>query len=110
MEPFAAFSFLLLATFTYILTLCVRKVAEYSFPALKKSVFWLDIFLPFFPAALGAAFGYFAKDFGFPTEIGSIALARIAFGSVAGFFSAACFRVVKSFLGAKSNSLNKGEQ
>lgn len=102
MEPFAAFSFLLLSAFVYVLVFITRTVAEYARPSLKVSKFWLDLFLPILPALLGALFGALVKGFGYPAEIGDSPLARVALGTVAGFFSATAYRIVKAFLASKA--------
>lgn len=82
----------------YLMTYMIRKVVEGFWKGAKENRIWREVWLPIGPIVNGGALGVFAKQFVWPTAIGTSMSGRIMYGAICGVFSALLYSRIRSWL------------
>lgn len=88
----------------YVITYVIRTVLEFSFPNVKNSKWWTELFLPLGPIGTGALLGAFAVKFPWPVIIdGAVQAelsARLMYGMICGLTSGWAYNRLRSWMKA----------
>jgi len=103
-EVFFSAQTILFCLGVYVTTFVVRRTLESTFPRVRKSHFWLEVFVPIGPIGNGALLGFFMKEFTWPEMVGTSTGGRVMFGSVCGLFSSFIYNRIRAFLKAKAET------
>lgn len=108
LQTLLSWQFVLFSLAVTALIYFVRTTAEYVVanwkPAAKQSKLWTDLLLPLLPVIVGPLTAVLVKTFPYPSGLTTTG-SRFLFGLVAGLISGLLYRVVKSLLFSKLQSL-----
>lgn len=99
-----SFSFIIFSLLIGGITYILRIIIEFFWKSAPNNKIWEDIILPIVPMLMGIGVAYFATMYPYPVGFNAVS-GRLAFGGVAGLFSGLLYRLIKSTIKQKINSL-----